>query len=261
MSSLRHYACGHTHHNLRRLFRGAPSEVRQFPAGVFLYDSGSARVLFDTGYLPGQWEAGWRASAYRKLLPPVAGERDDIAAQLAADGVDPSTVTHVVLSHLHPDHIGGIRHFPNARFVLTAPQLITLASPTLRSGIFAKLFPNWWSDAKQTIVNKFETTTVAGHDLHTYDVLGDGRYLLVSLPGHAAGHVGALVEGRVLLAGDAAWGSDLLGDVPNMKAIPRAVQHDVDAYRESASLVGALAASGIRVVLSHDPLAEKELLG
>ncbi|HLT66302.1 MAG TPA: MBL fold metallo-hydrolase [Microbacterium sp.] len=260
MNSLRHYACGHTHHNARQMFRGAPNEVRRFPSGALLYDTGTVRVLFDTGYRTGAWHAGWRAAAYRTLLPPVVVDADDIAAQLRGDGVDPATVTHVVLSHLHPDHIGGVHRFPGARFVLTAPQLVTLAAPGIRSGVLPGLLPDWFDDADRLVVNSFDTVELAGRELRAHDLLGDGSYLLVSLPGHAAGHIGALVERRVLLAGDAAWGLDLIDGIPRMRPLPRAVQHDVAAYRDSAELVGALAASGVRVVFSHDPVSQRELL-
>jgi N-acyl homoserine lactone hydrolase len=40
--------------------------------------------------------------------------------QLAGVGVDPGDVTHVVLSHVHFDHTGGLRHLPHARFLLGA---------------------------------------------------------------------------------------------------------------------------------------------
>ena len=36
-------------------------------------------------------------------------------------------------------------------------------------------------------------------------VAGDGRLLVVPLPGHTPGHAGLLVDGETLLAGDASW--------------------------------------------------------
>lgn len=260
---LRHYVCGSTAHGLRQMFRGEPAQRRQFPSGVFLYDDGERRVLFDTGYATGQWRTGIAGALYRRLLPPEVDESDDIAAQLQQNDVDPASVTHVVLSHLHPDHIGGVRHFPGARFLVSAAQLRSLAAPKLREGILAGLLPDWFpGESVQPLAEAdFAPRTVAGVPLNVADPLGDERLLLVDLPGHAAGHLGALVDGRVLLAGDAAWGGDLIGAIPRMRAIPRSVQHDFDAYRETGRLLEELAAAGIRIVCSHDPLREPELLG
>ncbi len=42
----------------------------------------------------------------------------------------------------------------------------------------------------------------------THDVAGDGRLLMVPLPGHTPGHAGLLVDGETLLAGDASWPDD-----------------------------------------------------
>lgn len=260
---LRHYVCGSTAHDLSGMFRGGARESREFPSGVFLFEGPDGRrVLFDTGYAPGEWRTGWRGAAYRRLLPPKVAPDDDIARQLSDDGVDPSSVTHVVLSHLHPDHIGGIRRFPAATFVMTAGQRRSSAAPRLRAGILTGLLPDWFDGAARIVLDDeaFRITDVEGVAVRGADLFGDGSYLIVDLPGHADGHIGALVDGRVLLAGDAAWGSDLLAATGDLRAIPRAVQHDHHAYRRTAVVLQELAAAGIRIVCSHDPLGAKELL-
>lgn len=260
---LRHYVCGSTTHDVGAMFRGVPRGVREFPAGVFLYDSVDGhRVLFDTGYATGEWHAGWRGAVYRRLLPPLVVDADDVAARLTADGVDPASVTHVVLSHLHPDHVGGVRRFSGATFVLSAGQARTLTAPRLRQGVLTGLFPAWFASADRRVLDAdaFSELAVGDTVLRAHDLLGDGSYLIVDLPGHADGHMGALVEHRVLLAGDAAWGSDLIDASSRMRALPRAVQHDADHYAATAGMLGNLIDDGIRVVCSHDPLDSGELL-
>lgn len=260
---LRHYVCGSTSHDVGAMFRGRAREVREFPSGVFLYDaSDGRRILFDTGYATGDWHTGWRGAVYRRLLPPTVDESDDVAAQLSHDGIDPASVTHVVLSHLHPDHVGGVRRFPGAAFVLGAGHERTLSAPPLRAGVLTGLFPEWFSGAERIVLDDaaFSSLEVGGVEVRAHDLLGDGSYLIVDLPGHADGHLGALIEHRVLLAGDAAWGADLIAASANLKPLPRLVQHDAERYAATARMLGSLVAHGVRVVCSHDPLGAKELL-
>nr|WP_314844268.1 MBL fold metallo-hydrolase [uncultured Microbacterium sp.] len=260
---LRHYVCGSTSHDLGHLMRGAEKGAREFPSGVFLYDAADGRrVLFDTGYATGRWRTGWRGVVYRRLLPPRVSTEDDVAARLRADGVDPASVTHVVLSHLHPDHVGGVRRFPQATFVVSEGMLRTLRSPRLRTGVLTGLLPPWFPDPHTVVLGEadFTPVDVSGVTLRAHDLLGDGSYLILDLPGHADGHQGALVERRVILAGDAAWGSDLLDDADRLTRLPRAVQHEPREYATTARVLAQTAAGGIRVVCSHDPLESKDLL-
>jgi glyoxylase-like metal-dependent hydrolase (beta-lactamase superfamily II) len=67
-----------------------------------LVNDGTNLILFDTGLNP-----------------------DGITAALAAAGITPDQITHVVLTHMHPDHIGGLAGangptFANAAYVTGA---------------------------------------------------------------------------------------------------------------------------------------------
>lgn len=81
-------------------------------SNVLFVDTGRHRVLIDAG-----WAQGFN---------PAVGHA---AARLAAAGVDPGSVTTVVLSHGHPDHIGGLTTgeatratYPNAEIVISEPD-------------------------------------------------------------------------------------------------------------------------------------------
>lgn len=73
------------------------------PFNPILINTGSKLILIDTGLGPG--------------IGPTVGL---LATNMAAAGIDPKQVDIVVLSHLHPDHINGVKAadgnlaFPNA---------------------------------------------------------------------------------------------------------------------------------------------------
>jgi len=248
VGSLRVHACGTTTHGVHQLLRGAPRERRVFPANVFRYEDGDRHVLFDSGYAAPPWRTGPAGWAYRRLLPPTVPPGASIGEQLGAAA---ATVTHVVLSHLHPDHIGGLAAFPHATVVVTEPVRRTIARPTLRAGVLTGLLPAGLEPRLQVVPDRaFRVDATTG--LRTADLFGDGTYRLVDLPGHADGHVGALVEGRVLLAGDAAWGRALLGHEARIRPVPRAVAHDAAAQAETARLLLDAEAQGVRLLFSHD---------
>jgi len=132
--SLKYFACGQTSHNLALIYKGIPREQRVFPAGAFLFGHPDGRkVLYDTGYAPSMVGTGWFGRLYSKLLPPVIEPHETIDRQLIEDGIHPGSIGHVVVSHLHPDHIGGIRYFPNSTFVVSEQVIETLDNHQLRA--------------------------------------------------------------------------------------------------------------------------------
>lgn len=249
---LRYYACGQTTHQMKQLMHGRPRERRVFPAGVFLYCHPDGRkVLFDTGYGPATWRAGVAGFLYALLLPPRIRPGQSIAAQLLADGIPVESIDFVVLSHLHPDHLGGVRYFPQATFVLSEAMLETLAKAELKEGFLPQLLPRWFPAAAKLVVDPSQGEV---------DLLGDGSYRLVDLPGHAKGHMGALVEEQALLAGDASWGDDLMGSVQQVKALPRAINHRWSDYEQTIGLLQRWKADGVKLYFSHDHQDHKKLL-
>ena len=83
-----------------------PVGQMQFTFAPTLINTGSELILFDTGNGEGGRDGG-------------VGQT---LANLQASGYAPDEVTHVVLTHMHPDHIGGMTEggapaFPNAAYV------------------------------------------------------------------------------------------------------------------------------------------------
>ena len=81
------------------------------PFNPVIINTGSKLVLIDTGIGPG--------------VGPTVGL---LPVHMAAAGIDPKAIDIVVLSHLHPDHINGVKAadgglaFPNAEIKAPAPD-------------------------------------------------------------------------------------------------------------------------------------------
>lgn len=259
--SVRYYDCGRCFNQLALIYRGHKPENRAFPSGVFLIDhSEYGLILFDTGYSESIFSTGVKGWLYRRLNPTKVSRQDEIATQLRADGIDLAEVKTVVLSHLHPDHIGGIKFFPEAEFVLTHEAFALYKKPAFKDLVFKQMIPRWFAEQCLVLADyELKETELAG--LTGFDFFGDGSLLLTPLPGHSRGHLGALVNGSLLLAGDACWGTDLMCCSSDMRAVGQLIQHDYSAYLDSITQLRQASERGIRLCFAHDHYSTQELLG
>ena len=110
----------------------------------------------------------------------------------------------VVLSHLHTDHVGGVSAFAHADVLVSRIEWERAAG--MRGRLRGYLPQHWPAGLTPRLVDF--SGPAAGPFAASHDVAGDGRLLMVPLPGHTPGHAGLLVDGQTLLAGDASWPDD-----------------------------------------------------
>ncbi len=260
IKSVKYFSCGYCTNNLGRVFRGMRGEKRKFPAGAFLIEHAKhGLILFDTGYSVDICKTGFVGRAYNFFNPTSVEENDELKFQLSKIGTRPEDIKIIILSHLHPDHIGGLRSFGKANFIVSKETINTYKNRRIRDLIMQHFFPADFEDRANVISDKMMVTEVFGA-LKGYDLFNDGSLILLKLGGHASGQLGALIDNKILLAADSCWGNDLIDLSYHMKFPASLIQDNMREYRNTLDNLKLLKKKGVNLVFSHDANNKKELL-
>ena len=158
-----------------------------------------------------------------------------------------------MLSHLHPDHLGGASFFPNANFILTQEVYDVYKKPKLKDLIFKEFLPSDFEERLTVIKANQQNDNFSYRP--TYDLFGDGSILVASIDGHAKGQACLFMpDHHLFIAADLCWGIDLLPYTKQMHLIPSLVQDSKDDYIKGTELLEEVLKDGIEVLVSHDPV-------
>ncbi len=211
----------------------------EIPYFAYVIEHPGGWVLFDTGAHPALatdpvGRLGPAAAAFDVRIRP----EDDLVSRLRAIGIDPSDISHVVQSHLHYDHAGGIEFFPQAAFLVQRREL---------------QFAHWPAVYQRDLYVRADFShPVRWVELTgKRDIFGDGRLVVFPTPGHTPGHQSLLVQledEAVILGGDMAYSSVKM----QQRRIPGVVWCP-DRLVKSWERVEALQARhGARLILTHE---------
>ena len=162
-------------------------------------------VLFDLGARK-DWE---------NHVPHIAGLCDshvpglkidrDIVEILAEGGIQPGDVDAILLSHWHFDHSGDFEQFPKSTDLIVGPGFRDAFLPGYPTQAESPFHEAGFKD-REVVEVPFSDDLKIG-DFQAYDYFGDGSLYLLNVPGHAIGHMSAIVrttpDTAVLLGGDA----------------------------------------------------------
>ena len=266
---------GSCRHPQRMTISGGSLRPTDYAALPVLIDHPHAGpMLFDTGYDPAFFTATqpFPERFYRWLTPTHLATGQDVASQCRSLGLRAEDIRHVILSHLHADHMAGLHAFPNAKVHCAAAGYQAAISASrwggVRHGILRALFPD---DLSQRVAfyedgRRIDLPGELAPFTHGVDLLGDGSVIAIELPGHSAGHWGVLLadaaHGWHFLIGDAAWSLEAVRDNRPPPAITTAFMGQTQRVRATLTMLHdlSLAAPAVRITPFHCPERAAEVL-
>jgi len=204
----------------------------RFPIPAYVIETATERIMVDTGLNP------------KAITDPGAYyERPELFAMLAleqeqslVEQVDVATLTKVVLTHLHWDHVGGLQLIPTS--VPVVIQRSEWQAGQDDAAVQRNLFiPSDYAE------NGREVILIDGD----FDLLGDGSVELLLTPGHTPGHQSVRIGGLVLGADVSHYASGL----DDHRFPVFAADHEQQG--RSADRLRAMRDAGVDVVPGHDP--------
>ena len=216
-------------------------------------------ILVDTGYgtrfEPATARFPYRF--YRWATPATAA--GTTSSLLAQSGIRAEEIRHVVVTHFHADHVGGLAEFPHALVHHHAEALGTLqrlkSLRQVRAAFLPDLIPEWLpQQARPLAPGAF--TPIPDLPFPAHDLFGDGSLRLISLPGHAPGQLGLIFDSpqrKELYAADAYWRDcQLTGGIEPL-GVAMHLQWDAAAYRRTVGQLREVYQSGrYRITACHD---------
>ncbi len=193
---------------------GVPKDqLLAVPIVAFLIEHPSAGpIMVDTGFHASVIDKRTRRRNLGPIGTIMAREvkftaEQTAAAQVRALGVAPEEVPLVIMTHLHFDHASALADFPKATVIVTDEEW--------RSAVGRGALTRGYSQAQLDPRLSYVTLDFNGPGARAHgsfekavDLFGDGSLMLLSTPGHSAGHlsiIARLAVGEAFIAGDAIY--------------------------------------------------------
>ena len=211
-----------------------------YPIPIYVIEHPRGLVLIDTGLHPELARDTTRLQSMANLFQVhlASDGSESVGNVLGAAGFDPALISHVILTHMHFDHGGGLAEIPNATLLVQQREWEVL------------------QDEEQVARGTYNPADVdLGHHrvelTGDHDVFGDNLVTCLVTDGHTPGHQSIRVQtesGTYIVCGDCCYVRKSIED----EHLP---PFAFDAERQLASIrrLAAEQHSGATLLFGHDP--------
>ena len=168
--------------------------IIEHPEGIFVIDTGENANINDPGYFS---FAGAMVKWFNTTQYKFKVEREEeIDMQLQALGIAADKVKTVILTHLHLDHVDGLRHFPKNHII------VNKAEWEKPYGDLPQLYPSWFKPDLVELNEKYDVFDKALYITESKDIV------LVQTPGHTWHHCSVILkteQGHIFFGADVCY--------------------------------------------------------
>jgi len=224
------------------LTRGIDQGKRiKVPVPMFLVVTDYGNILIDTGMNPEVIEnpkQAWGEEVVR-VMPPEMREENRVENQLQLIGLAIKDIKYVVNSHLHLDHAGGNRFFPQAEHIVQKAEFR-----------FARYPDNWYSNV---YIHKDLDLSLNWRLIEGDTELVPGVRLILT-NGHSPGHQSTVLYdiphiGTVILSHDAIYMRENIE-----QELPPGICWNGDlAVRSMHRITNLAHVENAEIIVGHDP--------
>jgi N-acyl homoserine lactone hydrolase len=154
--------------------------IIEHPEGIFVIDTGENANINDRDYFnfAGAMVRWFNTTQYKFKVD----REEEIDKQLHALGISIDKIKTVILTHLHLDHIDGLRHFPDTTI------MVNKAEWDKPYGDLPELYPSWFKPELVELNEKYEVFEKAFYVTEAKDII------LVQTAGHTWHHCSVILK-------------------------------------------------------------------
>ncbi|MGF2614479.1 N-acyl homoserine lactonase family protein [Rossellomorea vietnamensis] len=227
---------------------------RWVPVSSYLIEHPKGKILIDTG-----WHEEIRTNQKKHLgrfahsmFQGQLNKGSSILEQLNNFGLESKDIDFVLLTHLHSDHVSGLKHVKEAKKIITSELEWKAANKKIG------YIKSMWDGVP---IETFEMSEIPfGPFRKGLDLFGDGTLFLVHTPGHSDGMFSILVKmnnGWLLLASDVgysqkSWEEIILPGVTTNKVFAKKSLEWIKEFSKRKDC--------IKVIANHDTEIEPQIV-
>lgn len=262
MAEISIFQAGFCTHPACMVLKGAGFKSQCFPSSAYLIRTKVGYFLWDTGYAEHFMDASHGIYRLYSMVTPVTfNPAQSLVLQLKSKGISAKDIHGIIVSHFHADHIAGLLDFSGTNIICSDQAWTSIKNLkgilALKKGHLPDLIPTD-IETRLSFVEQLPNIALP-NELRPFetgwDLTGDGEVLIVALPGHAIGHLGAFIateQGWVLLASDAAWTKEAYISLRGPSELSFLIQNNRKEYYQTLNQLHQLHTQNqVPIMLTH----------